>query len=196
MSDSTLINSKNRSNISPEDFARFLEYLSPDMDEAGRRYIRLHNKLVGFFSLRGVSDPANAADQTVERASLKLSEGANVPVLEAYCMGIARNVARECRRREQKEHSTFPHFIESLANNSDEEVERIQRILKPCFEQLAQEDQKLLHAYCQELRGRSRAEHRRQLAETLKTTMLALRIRVTRLRSKLADCVRKHSKNS
>jgi DNA-directed RNA polymerase specialized sigma24 family protein len=180
----------------PEDFARFLEYLSPDMDEAGRRYIRLHDKLVNFFSLRGISDPANAADETVERARLKICAGADVPVVEAYCLGIARNVAKERWRREQKEHSVFPLFIESLANNSDEEVERIQRILKPCFEQLTKEDQAVLRAYCQELRGRPRAEHRRQLAEKMKTTMLGLRLRVTRLRSKLADCVRKHSEKS
>ncbi len=48
-------------------------------------------------------------------------------------------------------------------------------------------------AYCKILRGRERAEHRRRLAEKMKTTVVALRMRVTRLRGILSDCVRKHS---
>lgn len=182
--------------MSPEDFARFLEYLSPDPEEAGRLYLRLHKKLVGFFSLRGVSDPANAADETVERATLQINAGKNVPDMEKYCVGIARNIAKERWRREQRESSVFRLFIASLADDSDQEVERIQRILKPCFEQLTGEEQKLLRGYCQVLRGRPRAEHRRQLAETMKATPQAVRIRVTRLRSRLADCVRVRSANS
>ena len=72
----------------------------------------------------------------------------------------------------------------------DQQLERIYHILKPCFEQLAVEEQNLLLAYCQVARGRARAEHRRQLAESMKTTMLALRMRVTRLRTNLANCVK------
>jgi DNA-directed RNA polymerase specialized sigma24 family protein len=178
------------------EFARFLESLSPDMKEAERSYVRLHKKLCGFFSLRGVTDPANAADETLERAARKICEGANVPEVESYCVGIARNVAKERWRREQRENSVFSLFVERLANNSDEEVERIQSILKPCFEQLTERDQGLLREYCRVLRGRPRAEHRRQLAETMKTTLLALRIRVTRLRTSLADCVQSRLVNS
>jgi DNA-directed RNA polymerase specialized sigma24 family protein len=177
--------------MSRDDFVRFLESLSPDKEEAERRYICLQNKLIGFFSMKGISDPESAAVEVLERATTKIIGGADVPDAERYCFGIARNVASERWRRQQRESSVFLLFIESLANDSSEEVERIQRVLKPCYEQLGEEDQKLLAAYCQVLRGRARAEHRRQLAETMKTTVLALRIRVTRLRSKLADCVRK-----
>ncbi|HEV2706163.1 MAG TPA: hypothetical protein VGV59_09580 [Pyrinomonadaceae bacterium] len=176
-----------------EDFARFLECLSPDPQEAGLRYIRLHKKYIGFFSMKGVSDPESAADETIERAAVKINAGTQVTDVEAFCTGIARNVARERWRREQREGSTFTLFVENLANNSDEEIERIQLILKPCFAQLSDEEQELLRRYCQVLHGRARAEHRRQMADEMKTTVLALRMRVTRLRSTLTDCVRKRS---
>lgn len=184
---------KSRRSVTPETFALFLGTLSPDAEEAGVRYTRLHEKLVGFFSMKGIAEPASAADETIDRAAIKISGGTPVPDTDKYCIGIARNVARERWRQEQKESSAFVNFIGDLANHSDKEVERIQRLLKPCFESLAVEDQSLIQAYCQVLRGRSRAEHRRQLAESMKTTVLALRMRVTRLRTVLSKCVEKHA---
>lgn len=176
-----------------EAFARFLELLSPDPEEAGRRYARLHEKLVGFFSLRGISDPASAADETIDRAILKVAAGAAVPDANKYCLGIARNIAKERYRRVVREGSVFVRFVEGLSDAADEQVERIYLILKPCFEQLALEEQNLLLAYCQVMQGRARAEHRHQLAERMETTMMALRMRVTRLRSSLTDCVKKRT---
>ena len=193
MTDSPQDNSKNRQTVGREAFARFLELLSPDPEEAGRHYTRLHEKLAGFFRLKGISDPVSAADETIDRAALKITAGTPVSDADKYCLGIARNIAKEKYRSAQRETSAFLKFIEYLPDASDEQVERIYRILKPCFEQLAVEEQKLLLAYCQIMRGRARAEHRRQLAETMKTTMLALRMRVTRLRSSLTDCVKKRS---
>lgn len=176
-----------------EAFARFLESLSSDGEEAGRRYARLHERLVGFFRMKGISDPASAADETLDRAALKINAGTQVPETDKYCLGIARNVAKERYRRDQRESSVFIKFIENLPDAADEQVERISRLLKPCFEQLASEEQQLLLAYCQVARGRARAEHRRHLAEAMKTTVLALRMRVTRLRNILTDCVKKGS---
>jgi hypothetical protein len=193
MTDSPQDNSKNGQTVGREAFARFLELLSPDAEEAGRHYTRLHEKLVGFFRLKGISDPVSAADETIDRAAIKINAGTPVSDAHKYCMGIARNIAKEKYRSAQRETSAFLKFIDGLPDAPDEQVERIYRTLKPCFEQLAAEEQKLLVAYCQIMRGRARAEHRRQLAETMKTTMLALRMRVTRLRSTLTDCVKKLS---
>lgn len=177
----------------PEDFARFLQTLSPDPDEAGRLYNRLHRRLVGFFSLRGISDPVTAADETIDRAATKIIAGATVPDVNKYCLGFARNIARERWRSEQRESSVFQQFIENMADDSDEEVERIQRILKPCFGRLKSDEQNLLLDYCQLIRGRARAEHRRRLAEKMKTTVQGLRMHVTRLRALLSECVRRQT---
>src|SRR5215213_5919542 len=101
MIDSSQENPKSRQAVGGEALARFLEALSPDPKEAGLRYARLHKKLVGFFSLKGIPDPASAADETLDRA-----------------------------------------------------------------------------------------EHRHQMAGVMKTTVLALRMRVARLRKRLTDCVK------
>ncbi|HJQ68559.1 MAG TPA: hypothetical protein VKA70_06290 [Blastocatellia bacterium] len=171
----------------------FLRVLSPDPEEAGRRYTNLQRRLIGFFTLKGLSDPVNAADETIDRAAVKIYAGAVVPDVEKYCLGIARNIAKERSRLIVRETRAFHKFVEDLGNSSAEQVERIYNILKPCFEQLAADERQLLLAYCHEIRGRARAEHRRKLAEAMKMTLLALRVRVTRLRNSLTDCVRKRS---
>jgi hypothetical protein len=180
--------------MSPEEFARFLEHLSPDAEEAGRLYTSLHKKLAGFFHLKGVSESGIAADETLDRAAVKICAGTPVPDVPRYCLGIARNVVKEGLRREQREKSVFQRFVEDLSDDSDEEIARIARVLKPCFEQLSDDERELLLGYCQVLRGRARAEHRRELAEARKTTVLALRMRVTRLRGILGECVEKRSR--
>jgi hypothetical protein len=143
--------------------------------------------------MKGVSDPVSAADETIDRAALKIAAGVVVPDVDKYCLGIARNIAKERSRLIQRESTAFHKFIEDISNSSAEQVERIYNILKPCFEQLAADERKLLLAYCHEIRGRARAEYRRQLAETMKTSLLALRVRVTRLRNSLTDCVQRRS---
>ena len=176
-----------------EEFPRLLEALSPDVEEAARLYTRLHKRLVGFFRLRGVSDPGEAADETLDRAAIKIAHGAPVPDVGKYALGIARFVAKERLRAEQRDGAASAEFIDSLPEAFDEQAEAYYELLKTCFEQLGEEEQILLAAYCKIRRGRERSEHRRRLAEKMKTTVVALRMRVTRLRGILSDCVRKHS---
>jgi len=172
-----------------------LGLLSPDEEEAGRRYARLHQKLTGFFSLKGISDPLTAADETIDRATLKIGAGAIVPDVDRYCFGIARNIAREKRRFTQRETLAFHGFIEYVDAFPVKQLERIYGILKPCFDQLDVDEQELLAGYCHKSKDQTRAEVRRQMAETMNVTMLALRVRVNRLRKKLTDCVQKRTKN-
>lgn len=193
MTDSHRDNSKQRHQVDRDAFARFLKFLSTDEETAARTYTRMHEKLVGFFNLRGISDPVSAADETIDRAIIKIEAGTPVSDVQKYCSGIARNIALERLRQAERETSAFHNFIESIQNSSDEQVERIYGLLKPCFEQLSAEEQTLLLAYCRIIQGRARAEHRRQLAVDMQTTVLALRMRVTRLRNNLTDCVKKLS---
>lgn len=178
-----------------EAFTRLLSTLSPDDEEAGRRYNSLHAKLVGFFKMKSVPDPKSAADEVLDRAGRRISEGALVTDVTGYCVGIARNVAKELLRKARRESSALLKFTGDVNECFAEEVERINRLLKPCFEQMTTAEQQLLRAYCYISRGRARAEHRRRLADEMKTTQKALRIRITRLRHKLWECVRNRSKD-
>lgn len=178
-----------------EDFTHFLELLSSSHggEDAGLCYIRLYRRLEGLFNMWGISDTAGAADATIDTAVRRIAEGAPVPDAEKYCKGIARNIAKEWLRRERRELNAFLQYMEGLENGSSEQVERIERVLRPCFDLLTAEERELLVAYCRVLRGRARAEHRRELAADMNTTVQGLRMRVTRLRKELTDCAGKRS---
>jgi hypothetical protein len=191
MTDATQKETRTRRAVKPEEFARLLEALSADDKEAALLYTRLQKRLVGFFRLRGVSDPGAAADDTLDRAAIRIAGGAPVPDVGRYALGIARFVAKERLRIEQRESTASEEFIGSLSAGFDAESERYYEVLKHCLEQLEGTEQELLVNYCKVLRGRARAEHRRRLAEGMKTTVVALRMRVTRLRGILSDCARK-----
>lgn len=184
--------------MNSDDFTRFLELLASTSggEDGGGCYIRLHRRLEGLFTMKGVCDPAGAADATIDIAVRKVAEGAPVPDVGRYCMGIARNIARERLRGERRETKGFLHFIEDLDNGSVEQVTRVEEILKPCFERLDDDDKALLVAYCRVMRGRARAEHRRGLAVAMNTTVQALRMRVNRLRETLTECVEERSNDA
>jgi DNA-directed RNA polymerase specialized sigma24 family protein len=173
-----------------------LTFLCPDdPDEANRHYLRLHRKLEGYFRLRGMIDPIRDADDTLDRAARKIAEGVPVPEVDKFCIGIARNVVLERLRQRKREESAFLQFLDQNQNeNTEALVDRITNLMRPCFDRLPQNDRDVLHAYCKVPEGISRAEHRRRLAERLKSTIAALRIRVTRLRRSLDECVKALSK--
>jgi hypothetical protein len=193
MSASHQDNPMNRQVVEPEVFARFLKLLSVDPEEAGRHYTSLQKKLIRFFTMKGIADPVSAADETLDRTILKIVGGAMVPDVDKYCLGIARNIYKEKTRLSQRESTAFHTFMDDLSNSSAAQVERIYQLLQPCFEQLAVDEQQLLLAYCRELPGQERGDYRRQLAEKMKMSVTTLRVRVTRLRDKLTECVRKRS---
>lgn len=177
-------------------FAALLKFLCPDdPDEANRRYLRLHQKLAGYFRLKGMYDPVNDADDALDRAGEKIAKGQEIPDIDRFCMGIARNIVHERMRYKKREESAFLKFLDDSQDNSTEAlVDKITNLMKPCFERLPQDDQNVLTSYCKVPPGIDRAEHRRRLAESLKLSISALRIRVTRLRRGLANCVKALSK--
>jgi hypothetical protein len=187
--------------VNAQPFTALLAFLCPedsneDPDEANRRYLRLHQKLAGYFRLKGMSDPVSDADDALDRAGQKIVEGVPIPDIERFCMGIARNIVLERSRNKKREESAFLQFLEHSRNNTTETVvDRITNLMKPCFEKLGLKDRDLLNSYCKVPPGETRAEHRRQLAESLESTIAALRIRVTRLRRELEDCVKALSKD-
>lgn len=173
-----------------------LHALCPDdPDEAGRLYLRLHQKLEGFFRLKGMYDPVTDADDTFDRAEEKLAKGHDIPDIKKFCMGIARNIIHERVRNRKREESAFLNFLEYSHDKSTEAaVEKIRNLMKPCFEQLPDDDRDLLMSYCKVPPGVDCPEHRRQLAVRRKLSISALRIQVARLRRRLENCVKALSK--
>ena len=175
-------------------FSRLLTFLcSEDPDEAGRRYLRLHKKLEGYFRTRGVADSTAAADETLDRAGRRIAEGAEVPNVDNFCLGIARFIIKEGWRLNTRESTAFLQFLEQHSHSTDD-VDRLS-LMKSCFEQLPQSTRDLLNSYCAAPTGRARATYRRELADQLGFKVTNLRVRVTRLRRELDDCVKELSKS-
>ena len=172
-----------------------MTFLCPeDPDEAGQRYLRLHKKLAGYFQLRGVADPTAAADEALDRAARRITEGAEVPDIDKFCLGIARYIIKEGWRFSNRESAAFLEFLEQHNRVTDDQTDRFS-LMKTCFEQLSQYDRQLLNSYCAAPPGLARAKYRLELAERLDVTVKNLRVRVTRLRRELDNCVKEFSKS-
>ena len=175
-------------------FTILLKFLGPDdPDDGGRRYLLLHQKLEGYFRLRGVADPVQCADEVLDRAARRIAEGADVPDIDKFCLGIARFIIKEQWRIDTRESAAFLQFLVQHNSVSEDDLNRFS-LMQSCFDQLPQNDRELLNSYCGAPPGRARAEHRRKLAEDRHSNVSALRIRVTRLRRGLDDCVREMSR--
>ncbi len=183
------------SNKLNQHFSRLLTFLcADDPDEAGRRYLRLHKKLEGYFRTRGVADTSAAADEALDRAGRRIADGTDVPNVDNFCLGIARFIIKEGWRLNTRESTAFLQFLEQHEHATAEQIDRFS-FMKTCFEELPQYDRNLLNSYCAALRGQARAKHRRELAESLGVTVSALRIRVTRLRRGLEECLKRLSRS-
>jgi hypothetical protein len=172
-----------------------MKFLCPDdPDEAGRLYLRLHQKLESYFRTRGVADTIGAADEALDRASRRIAEGAEVPNINNFCVGIARFIIKEGWRLNSRESTAFLQFLEQHEQATAQQIDRFS-LMKTCFDQLPEYDRNLLNSYCSALRGQALAKHRRELAKSLNRTVSGLRIRVTRLRQGLEDCLKKLSRD-
>jgi DNA-directed RNA polymerase specialized sigma24 family protein len=170
--------------VTPENFSRFLEWLSPDRDSAGEEYERLRFRLCTFFSHRQCSFADELADETINRVILKSSEE-KIESKIAYCYGVARNVYRESLRKDRT-HLDIDEV--TIAAKAPEEQSFSSECLDKCLEQLSPETRNLLLDYFSEARLRKIELHRR-ISESLKMSQTALRMRVMRSKQKLKSCV-------
>jgi DNA-directed RNA polymerase specialized sigma24 family protein len=171
--------------VTREEFASFLEWLSPEADAAGEEYERLRFRLCTFFSQRRCRFPDELADETINRVILKFNEG-GIENRLAYCYGVARNVYRESLRRERR-HLDIAEV--SVAAAAPAEQSFSGECLDRCLGELPQESRNLILDYFSEAKL-AKIELHRRISESLKMTQTALRMRVMRIKQKLTVCVR------
>lgn len=170
--------------VTPEKFASFLAWLSPDGDSAGEEYERLRFCLFTFFSRRHCSEADELADETINRVILKIDEE-HIENKLAYCYGVARNVYRESLRRER----TRLNIDEiQIAAETPAEQSFSRECLDKCLAELSPESRDLILDYFSEVKQAKIDLHRR-ISETLEMTQTALRMRVMRIKQKLKVCV-------
>jgi hypothetical protein len=178
--------------LSGTQFDALLRTLSPDRDEAGRQYEQLRRRLVSLFTYRGCSEPAELADQTLDRVANKIA--ALSPSIDAcdtarFAFGVAWNVARESFHVRRP--VPLPDGFEPVypGGTPDEPVNADvrQHCFGICLGQLAQDDRELVLQYFQKEK-REKIELRLRLASELRITPNALRLRISRITSSLRGC--------
>jgi DNA-directed RNA polymerase specialized sigma24 family protein len=191
-----------RGSLDGDGFERLLALLGPDRERAGEEYEAIRSKLVKFFQWRGWSSADELADETIDRVCRRLGQGEQIrgrdPFL--YFHGVAKNVLREAwqgdrqqKARQQTMGVLAPAGEEPSADagEADEEVEFEKRLdcLQRCLEQLEPGEGELIRRYYRG-QGSDRIENRRRMAGELGIPLNALRIRIHRIRTRLAGCVK------
>jgi hypothetical protein len=180
-------NPERQRSLTPEVFASFLLWLSPDPGQAGREYLDIRKTLMKFFVRKGCAHGEDLADKTLDRVVLivhREPEKYSKPI--ALCYGVARNVWREyCRVPipEPLEGDSIPGppLLE------DEFTEHEMQCLKHCLDQLPLRDRELITQYHQ-FQGRQNIENRKRLAQ-VHGGLNKLRITTCRIRARLHDCI-------
>jgi RNA polymerase sigma factor (sigma-70 family) len=175
---------KGRWSLTQEAFDLLLAQLDCDREHAGIKYEALRRKLVKFFEWRGCTVPEDLADDTMNRIAKNLEAGEKIITLNAYCLGIARNVFLESlrTRRHEKALESVPETPLSQFDESRREC------LERCMQELPPQDFRLIMEYYEEEKG-ARIRARQELAARLGIPLNALRIRAHRIRAQLQTCV-------
>lgn len=171
--------------VTQEKFATFLAWLGTGGGDAGEEYERLRFRLCTFFAHRRCRFPEELADETINRVILKIGEQAIENRL-AYFYGVAKNVYRESLRKE-REHLDVDdlHLAAPRAPEPDFSAECLER----CLATLPPESRGLILEYFSEAKH-AKIELHRRISESFRVSQTALRMRVMRIKQKLASCVR------
>jgi DNA-directed RNA polymerase specialized sigma24 family protein len=172
-----------KKDITSEQFANFLAWLSADADRAGEEYERLRFRLSTFFAQRQCRFSDELADETINRVITKSTEEAIDNKL-AYCYGVARNVFRESLRSERT-HLDIDDVV--VAATAPEESSLSRECLDRCLAELPAESRDLILEYFSEVKL-AKIELHRRIAENFAMTQTALRMRVMRIKQKLKVC--------
>ena len=171
--------------LSQEAFDALLTWLDSDREQAALKYEKIRRSLIKMFSDRGVLEPEDLADETINRVTHKLKgiekDFTGDPAL--YFYGVANYVYMERLRKK------LPQVVVTPPNDANR-IELEYNCLERCIDRLSKEDRDCLLRY-HGPEGRNETEHRRALAEELGIGPNALRIRVYRIRQTLKECVAK-----
>jgi DNA-directed RNA polymerase specialized sigma24 family protein len=171
-------------------FDNLLTCLSPDRDEAGRQYENSRARLVRFFESRSIDSAEARADDTINRVARRIDEGKQIDNLMAYLYRTAYLVFLEALK--EPEHTEIDLEIAPAITPEpafeDSEEERRQRCFDECLHKLTSENRELILGYYQD-DGGGKIEFRKQLADTLRIPLNALRIRAHRIRMNLERCI-------
>ena len=166
-----------------ENFDKLLLWLDSDREVAGKKYERIRYKLIRIFAYRGCCDAEELADRTVDVVTSKIDgliehyEGN--PAL--YFYAVAKNIYLEWIKKKPVPALPPP-------NPDPSELEQVCSYLDDCLRELPPADSDLALRYHQGEK-QEKIRNRKALAEELKISRNALRIRLWHIHARLKDCI-------
>lgn len=183
--------SRHEWSLTREAFEQLLAAFSPDRETAARQYEILRKKLIRFFEWRAAGIAEDRADETLNRVAKRIDQGQEVDNVAAYAYRVAYLVFLETLKEpvlvEIDQEAFRPPAIEPQFQDTEHELR--QRCFDRCLEGLAGENRKIILSYYLEER-RAKILLRKSLADQLKISMDALRIRAHRIRKGLEECIK------
>lgn len=169
------------------DWLRFLEWLHPNPDQAGREYQAIHQKLFHYFTKLGCGDAIALADQTIDRVirllATRREKFSSEPL--RICYGVARFIYKE-------------YLSQQVAKNGGEVTDAQPDPYSPATAQEQELIEYCLHRCLHKLDARKRdiylryylsGTNRFQYAAELGMTINALRLLIMRSNNHLRDCI-------
>ncbi|MFL6214355.1 MAG: RNA polymerase sigma factor [Blastocatellia bacterium] len=174
--------------ITEDAFDKFLSWLHPNREQAGKKYEDIRRHLIIILNCRGCAEAEDLADETINRVIRRAQQmvdtyhGEPLP----YFITVAHNLYLEyaAKRRTWLE---LPAEL-PLAPQPDPEAEREYECLERCVQKLTPANRDMVLQYYQENK-QAKIDHRKQRAERMGIALNALRIRAYRIRVGLEQCI-------
>lgn len=174
--------------LSQEGFDRLLAWLHPNREEAAHKYEAIRQRVRKTIAARGCGAAAEIFDEAVYRITHKLPDLLldydGDPAL--YFYGVANLVYLEYVRKQPAAEELRPTF----AAPDPIDIEPAYKCLEKCLNELLPADREILLRFYRENK-QAKIDDRKELAKELGVTENALRLRMFRLRQKLAECITK-----
>lgn len=163
-----------------EAFDKLLRWLDPDRDKAGEKYEKIRLRLIRVFACRGCCEAEDLADETINVVLSKtdwlLENYVGDPSL--YFYGVAKKIHPKLKPPpDLPPPDPNPPHLEQVCSDLDD-----------CLDDLPSEDRNLVLRY-HEGDKQEKIQNRKKLAQELKISRNALRIKVCHIHSRLRDCV-------
>ncbi len=174
--------------LNEERLTKLLEALDADERVAAERYEHLRRGLIRFFDWRGSTWAESDADETIDRVARKLID-TPIENVHNFAHAVARNVARESLRRQQREQVGLESVYDiSIHRVQDAEAEKRFDCFERCLKELPVGKEKLILSYYQGDK-QTRIRNRQQMAERVGIPLNRLRIQAHRIREALEACI-------
>lgn len=176
----------------PQEFDRLLIWLDADRDEAGRKYSIILYRLIRIFVSRGCIEAESLADEVMNRIAVRIDklvttyDGDPIKCFHGFADKVHLEYLRDQRAlplNESPQQSSPPDD-----ERTHEELELEDNCLTQCMGELSDPDNELFRRYFQEEK-RAKINARKKLAEELRLSANALRIKAHRLRRQLRQCM-------